>query len=265
MQSIHDEPGFIAAALADQRERRASFARNFSDPSHFRILDSIDGRTWSDDVADRHVSQEVRELRQREREKGKKWFNPSAVACALSHRDVLLAEAEKRDLILCEDDVRIESKFIGNWCDDEVRKIFMGLDGVVLLHYFSRQPIRPLGAEISRFGKYRIYEVDARGIRSAACYYANPHVARSIRNYQNPVSSTADHWEKMIEAGAFRHVYVVSPPPCTIGGFSSTIGYTEGDAKFGNAIWFRLARRFRRLMARRGNKIYETVSESFER
>jgi GR25 family glycosyltransferase involved in LPS biosynthesis len=252
-----DKVIFVCASLAGETVRQRSFSENFSDKSLFCFVDSVDGRGWSDFEADVHVSDEMRQLRERERLKGKLWINPAAIACALTHRDKLLVEAEKRDVVLCEDDVLLKCNFIEIWREDEVRRKFAKCDGLVLMHYTSRSPITASGPPIAEFSEYQIFKLDEVHVSSGACYYAPPSVARRIRQYQTPVSVSADHWLAMKKAGAFSDIYVVHPSPCTIAGMASNIGY-GGNLK-SNAWWIVLARRLKRMVQLRRKRFYETL------
>lgn len=249
--------GFVAASLASEKGRRRSFAANFSDPSQYCIVDSIDGRCWTDAYADTLTTDAVRAIRELEKKKGKMWFRPSAVACAITHRDKLLSEAERNDVILCEDDIRISDDFIKSWQDESVRAAFRQLDGVVLLHYISRSPVIA-EKEIATFARFRIYKLNASGIRSAGCYYASPAVARRIREYQTPISCTADHWDQMIRDGVFRDLYAIHPAPASTGGFSSNIGYGKSLVE-SDSLPCRILRRLRRDFLRRTGKFYEAL------
>lgn len=248
---------FLCASLAAETARRQSFSANFSDKSLFRFVDSVDGRSWSDSEADVHVTDEMRQLRERERLRGKLWINPAAIACALTHRDKLLAVAEERDVILCEDDVLINRDLIDLWRQDDVRKLFAAYDGVVLMHYISRTPITSSTAPVAEFGPYKIFKLDEVHVSSGACYYAPPLVARRMREHQTPLRSTPDHWLEMKKAGVFSGIYVVHPSPCRIAGMASNIGY--GGHWKSNSWLIVLARRFKRQLQRRRQRFYETL------
>lgn len=248
---------FLCASLSDQIERKRSFSSCFSDANLFRFVDSVDGRSWSEEQADEHFSQNMKALRTREREKGLRWISPPAIACALTHRDGLLFHAQSRSLILCEDDILIAGDFIQHWRDDELRKKMNGLDGVVLLHYFSRTPIVGSGSPLFSFGKYGVYEVESGNVVSGACYFAPQTVAHSIRLAQNPIETSADHWVEMKRRRVFSSIFVVSPSPCRVAGLASNIGY-GGDLN-SNALWVVWARRLKRMFLRSREDFYETL------
>lgn len=248
---------FLCASLSDQNERKRSFSSCFSDPSLFQFVDSVDGRSWSDEQADEYVSQEMKELRAREREKVFRWINPAAIACALTHRDKLLAHAQLRSLMLCEDDILMAGDFIEHWRDGELREKMNGLSGVVLLHYFSRTPIVASGPPLFSFGKYGVYEVESGNVVSGACYFAPQVVARSIRLAQSPIQTSADHWVEMKRRKVFSSIYVVHPSPCRVAGLASNIGY-GGDSN-SNALWVVWARRLKRMILRSRGDFYETL------
>lgn len=248
---------FLCASLAGETERQRSFSKNFSDKSLFRFVDSVDGRGWSDSEADVHVSDEMKLLRERERLKGKLWINPAAIACALTHRDKLLAEAEESDVVLCEDDILLRRDFIELWSEDDIKAQFSKLDSIVLLHYTSRSPITTSSPPVAEFGKYRIFKLDEAQVSSGACYFAPPQVASRIRHYQTPIRISADAWSEMKNQGVLPCVYVVHPSPCSIAGMASNIGY--GSAWRSNAVWIVLARRLKRLIQRSRQQVYETL------
>lgn len=259
-QALKDAPQelFICATLTGEIDRQRSFKSNFSDETLFRFVESVDGRNWTDSDADVHVSEAMRALRMREREGGKSWLNPAAIACALTHREKLLSEAEQRNVILCEDDALIRSDFIDLWMDNHVRDEFSRLDGIVLLHYMSRMPITTSRPPVSQFGKFKIFSIDDCDISSGACYYAPPLVAKQIRSHQNPISCSADHWTSMRKENIFRSIYVVHPAPARISGMASNIGYDSRSRS--NALWIVLARRVKRLIQRKRQRLYEDLT-----
>ena len=249
---------FLCASLTDESERQRSFSNNFRDKSLFRFVDSVDGRGWSDSEANAYVSEEMRLLRERERLKGKLWINPAAIACALTHRDKLLAEAEESNVILCEDDVLLNRDFIELWSENEIRETFSKLDSVVLFHYISQSLITTSTPSVAKFGKYRIFKLDeALHVTSGACYYAPPLIAKNIRAHQTPIRISADNWLEMKNNGVFSHIYVVHPSPVQIAGMASNIGY--GSAWKSNALWVVMARRLKRLIQRRRQNIHEKL------
>lgn len=253
------KPGFICATLLDQIERQASFAGSFGEPGQFRFVRSVDGRSWSEEEADTHISTELMEVRRRERERGKNWLNPAAVACALTHRDRLLAVAEQRPAILCEDDVLLDRDFVAAFTSQGVGwSAVQGLEGIVLFHYFSRDPITAYGPPVSSFGRYKIYRLDDVHVVSGACYHAPPKTAEAIRRFQTPLRVTADHWQAMRSNGVFPAIYAVDPSPCTIAGMASNIGYGgEWRSNSVLAVWLR---RIKRLLQRSRNRFHETIT-----
>lgn len=248
---------FFCATLPSETDRQLSFKKNFADEQIFHFVESVDGRNWSDAEADTHVSEAMRSLRRCERERGKSWLNPAAIACALTHRDKLLPEAEERNVILCEDDVLIQSSFIDLWLMDHVREQFSKLDGVCLLHYMSRDPITSSQPPIAQFGEFKIFAIDNCNILSGACYYAPCLVAKRIRSHQTPIQCSADHWSKMKEENLFKRIYVVHPAPAQISGMASNIGY-DGSWR-SNSSWIILARRIKRMLQRKRQKLYENL------
>lgn len=252
-----EQPIFLAASLPGEQERQRSFSRNFKDPATFGFVASVDGRDWSDEQADSFVSAELKAVRTVEREKGKLWINPAAIACALTHRDKLLAAAERSETVLCEDDAVIRPEFVSLWAKDEVRRTFAGCDGVVLMHYASRMPITSHCKPVAEFSGFGIYKIDDVHVVSGACYFAPRAVARRIRQYQTPIQCSADHWQKMKQDGVFKNIYVVHPAPCSTGSLASNIGY--GGEVRSNSPMIMLLRKLRRFLRRKQKKIYETL------
>ncbi len=253
---------FLCASLPDQIERKHSFASSFNNLSLFRFVESIDGRNWTDEKANEYVSKEMKSLRETERRKGRNWINSAAVACALTHRDGLLEAAQNHELILCADDVQISSDFIIQWQKREIRSKFAAQDGVVLLHYSSRGDIVAAREPIFRFGKYGVHKLLSHHIASGACYFAPPATAKSIISFQSPVSTTADDWRSMQNAGLFSSIYLVHPSPCNIAAMASTIGYGNSYRK--NTPIFRLIRKLNRLLNKHRTGIKHSIS-AFEK
>lgn len=248
---------FVCASLATETARQSSFSKRFHNPALFHFVPSIDGREWSEPEADQYVSQDLKALRAGERAKGKQWLNPAAIACALTHRDLLLAEAENRPVILCEDDVLLDRAFISQWTRDSMRDQFAGLDSVVLLHYMSQVPLTTSRPPVGVFGRYRVYRLDESRVSSGACYHAPPEVASKLRAFQAPIRTTADDWHTMQKEGVLPCVYVVHPSPVQIAGMASNIGY--GSAWTSNAPWVVWARRLRRFIQRRRCAFHENL------
>lgn len=257
----NDMPGrdaiFICASLEGENERQRLFSRNFQDRGLFKFVESIDGRHWAEDEADVHVSKSMREVREKERAKGKRWISAAAVACALTHRDRLLPEAMDRDVVLCEDDVSINRDFIDLWSKPDIREAFRQIDGVVLMYYWSRAPITSQGEAVLRLGEYSVRRLDDLHILAAACYYVPPAVAERIREFQTPLHCTADHWHEMRRNGVFRDIYAIHPAPANTGSLTSNIGY--GGKITSNSLFFRLLRTLRRGLAKRRKEIYESI------
>lgn len=252
-----DQAVFICASLPDQVERRYSFARVFGNKALFRFVDSVDGRNWSASEANCYISTALKSRWERESLKGGVWINPAAIACALSHRDKLLAEASKRDVVLCEDDVILQHDFIDLWSRFDVRSLFSKCDGVVLLHYTSSAPITVSGAPVFNFGRYQVFKLDDVHVASAACYYVNSVVASNIRQYQTPIRNCADEWVDMKRNGVFASVYILHPSPCRMAGMASNIGY--GGRWKNNSVFFILARRLRLVIRRLIKHHYDSV------
>lgn len=248
---------FLCATLADQAARQRSFADSFEDPAVFRFVEAIDGRDWTEEDADRLVTPELKLVREQERLKGKTWLNPAAVACAVTHRDKLLSAARTRSLILCEDDIRLAPDFVALWSDPVRREALAQLDGVVLIHYASREPITALAAVAGRIGQYTVHRLHDCHVVSGACYYAPPAVAEEIAQFQTPIRCTADHWLEMKQRGAIKNMYAMSPSPVRIAPLTSTIGY-RGQLHSNSAL-ARFVRGLRRSVRRRRHIFYDEL------
>lgn len=252
------DPIFLCASLPGEVYRQRSFAKNFSSQHAYAFVDSVDGRQWSEEEADSYCSMTMKELRQRERDKGKRWLNPAAIACALTHRDKLIALSEKRNVILCEDDSIIEGDFIALWHDKSTQNTFAKCDSVVLIHYRSASPITSSAPPVAEFGKYKIFRVDDGNVGSGACYYLPPNIANRVRKYQTPINVSADSWQQMRHDGVFKNVFVVSPSPVRIAPAASNIGY--GNASDGNGLLTTVTRKIWRRIQRFRRPIYDELT-----
>ncbi|HSP31175.1 MAG TPA: hypothetical protein VLO13_04070 [Halomonas sp.] len=236
--------GFLCASLSSEIERRLKFSSSFKDPAQYRFVESIDGRNWGVDDADKHVSEEFKSFRKKERDKGKKWVNEAAVACALTHRDKLLKEAAERECFLCEDDVVIDSSFIKHWQCKVIRSKLSDLNGLVLGCYSSHNSIEVSQEPSLTFGKFGVYEVLDCKIYSGACYFLPPHLAESVFLLQAPIKYTADQWNDISKEIGFP-VYVIYPAPASFVAFSSNIGYGNFRVS-SNSLYWRLIRKINR-------------------
>ncbi len=165
--------GFLCASLSSEIERRLKFSSSFKDPAQYRFVESVDGRSWTVEDADKHVSEEFKLLRNKERERGRKWVNEAAVACTITHRDKLLKEAAERECFLCEDDVVIDSSFIKHWQCKMIRSQLSELNGLVLGCYSSHDSIAVSAEPALTFGKFGVYEFLGSKVYSAACYFSS--------------------------------------------------------------------------------------------
>ena len=252
--------GFVCASLGTELARRKAFARSFADPAQLRFVESVDGRGWSEAEADTWVTPELRDLRQREAAKGKRWIGPPAIACALTHRDCLLAAAETDDVILCEDDARVSRDFIDAWQVGSVRSMFRDCGGVVLAHYRANQPIVTSTQPHATFGRYGIYRLTSEHIMSGASYYCPPSVARDIRQLQRPISTSADDWLTFHKRVGFDGIYLLHPSPIRLMPFASTIGYSTRWLARQNGKLTRMARELRRKLSRSAQGSFDSIT-----
>lgn len=252
--------GFVCASLGTELARRKAFARPFDDPAQLRFVESFDGRGWSEAEADTWVTPELRDLRQREAAKGKRWIGPPAIACALTHRDRLLAVAETDDVILCEDDARLNRDFIHSWQIESVRSMFRDCGGVVLAHYRANQPIVTSTQPYATFGRYGIYRLTSDHIMSGASYYCPPSIARDIRQLQSPISTSADDWLAFHKRVGFDGIYLLHPSPIRLMPFASTIGYSTRWLARQNGILLRTARELRRKLSSSSNRSFDSIT-----
>jgi hypothetical protein len=252
--------GFICASLPDQLERRRRFAVEFAAREQFEFVDSIDGRSWSIEEADKFVSDHLRAVRQTEREKGKTWLNEAAVACALTHRDKLLVIAEQRDVFLCEDDAVIGRDLIDAFQQPSFRNGLRQLNGPVLAHYLAHVPILTDESPVIRLGRFGVYRLTSSHIMSGACYYASPTVAGAIRKAQTPINYAADLWLNMRRDGAFADIFLLHPRPCNTAGFYSTIGYRKSTLFNSNHLVLRALRKLNRKLWDRKLNAHHAIS-----
>ena len=252
--------GFVCASLGTELARRRAFARSFNDPAQLRFVESVDGRGWSEAEADAFVSDEMKEIRRRSRAEGKKWINESAVACALTHRDRLLPEALKRDVILCEDDVAIHRDFVRLWQKEGVRSVFRECTGPVLLHYRANSPIEVNPLPVATFGRYAIHRLTSQHIMSGVCYYVNEKTAAAFREAQTPIHSAADQWRRIQKDAGFPDIFLVHPSPCRLSEFASTIGYSSSRLSSSNLLLVHLLRRMHRKIRAHRYRIFDRVS-----
>jgi len=258
----HHFGGFVCASLATDVSRRIAFSKSFSDPALFRIVESIDGRGWSEEDADALVTPELRDLRRREVSNGKLWIGPPAIACALTHRDRLLAAAENDDVILCEDDARLSRDFIDAWQSQSVRTMFRDCGGVVLAYYRANLPILTEIQPRATFGRFGIYRLMSEHIMSAVTYYCPPAIARDIRQLQRPIATSADNWQTFQKRIGFDGVYLIHPSPVQLMPFASSIGYSTHWLARRNDVISRMARKLRRQFLRPSYVVFDSISNS---
>ena len=222
----------LVASLPDEDARRRGVRENLGRSDlPFAIVDSIDGRRWGDEEVSGHLSEELNGLRLRVNQRGGVWLASGAIACALTHRDGLLANVIEDGRILCEDDIHFEPDFMDLLARGDALEALSAInDGVVLLNY--RAQGRHLAAEkspVARFGRYSIHKVVGR-VASGAAYFVSPDVAQKIVAYQTPLRVSADSWTTMKEAGVFSEIYLVHPLPVGTGMYPTSINY-YGDRK----------------------------------
>jgi hypothetical protein len=256
----------LIASLPDEVGRRQGVRANFEGRNiPFAILDSVDGRGWSDEEVSSHVSEELNALRLRIQNRGGIWLASGAIACAITHRDLLLGNVAAPGRIVCEDDILFQPEFLDSLEDSTALKALSALDdGVVLLNY--RAHGRHLVAEktpVARFGSYSIHKSIGH-VASGAAYFATPEVAQRIRCHQTPVRDSADSWNAMKDAGAIDEIYLVHPMPVGTGMFPASINYYQGRRRIGvlaylqRNTWLRWLR-WRWLMAK--GKFTERVTD----
>lgn len=252
--------GFVCASLGTEHVRRQAFTRSFDDPAQLCFVESVDGRGWSEEEADAFVTPELRDLRRMEAAQGKRWIGPPAIACALTHRDRLLAAAETKDRISCEDDTRLSKDFIEAWQVESVRNMFRDCGGVVLAHYRSNTPILTETHPHAIFGRYGIYKLTSEHISSGACYYCPPAISCDLRQMQRPISTSADHWLTFQERIGFEGIYLIHPSPVRLMPFASTIGYSTNWLSRQDGAVYRMARELRRKLSRPEQGSFDSIS-----
>lgn len=237
---------FFCASLPDSTARRIAFERNFFSRDSFKIIDAVDGRSWTEEDADRFCAHELTQLRASLRRQGKKWASPAAIACALTHRDLLLRRAEAIDAILCEDDATFHPDFIEAWSRQSNRQVLREIEGVTLLYHLSRGPVVVEKAPVAKIGPFKAYRVKSNNVLSAVAYYASPDAAAGIRRVQTPLVTSSDNWHQFKQLGAFKDLYIMHPAPVTLAPFDSVIGY--GGLIKGDSLLARTLRRMNRIL-----------------
>ncbi|MCE9664017.1 hypothetical protein LY622_11225 [Halomonas sp. M5N1S17] len=228
--------GFLCASLSSEIERRLMFSSSFKDPAQYRFVESVDGRDWTVEDADKHVSEEFKLLRKKERDRGKSWVNEAAVACAITHRDKLLKEAAERECFLCEDDIVLDGSFISYWQCEMIRSRLSELNGLVLGCYSSHNIIAVREKPLLTFGKFGVYEVLGCKVYSGACYFLPPPLAESVIFLQAPVKYTADQWDAISKSIGFP-IFLIHPAPASFVAFSSNIGYGNFSVSSNSLFW----------------------------
>lgn len=215
----------LYASLPDQVERRKAIQRNVQDTVPIAFVESIDGRQWTEEEAFAHVSEYWKDRRTRLLSKGVNSMPTGAVACALTHRDRLLANAEEGGKILCEDDAMFDTRFLEHVASNEVAEVLERLSGVTLLNYRWRGDIQAEREPVAYIGKYSVHRLRSKSIVSAAAYYLPARLVGPLRAAQTPVDRAADLWTEFRDNGVFEDVFLVHPTPARVGQFISSINY----------------------------------------
>lgn len=253
---------FVCASLPNEKARRAHFLKPFSDSRQVHFVESIFGGDWTIEYAEGLMSPSFRELWKLMRERGRTWINQRAIACAITHRDRLLSIAEEGDCILCEDDALIKDNFIRLWKEEENRKILRDLGGIVLMNYTSRSEIFVNSNPVGNIGNYKIFRSGTKSVSSAACYYVPPLIAPRLRAIQTPLIATADSWGTFSSSLEGVDVFLIDPPPCTIGNFASTIGYRDRNIPLPNTFFVKMLRSVGRRLLRLRKKNFTRVQKT---
>ena len=215
----------LYASLEEQAKRRASVKRNVRHHAKFAFFRSIDGREWSEQEVENHLSCTMISRRRTESAQGRDWLTRGAIACAITHRSNLIDRIGDLGKVCCEDDAVIARSMLAYIGDGTLQAGLEKLDGVTLLNYRSRSDIIAEREPVMTIGKYSVHKVRPAGLGSGACYFVPSHAAKNIVSFQTPISASADHWDEMISGRAFKDLYVVHPRPASIGDFPTTMGY----------------------------------------
>ena len=246
----------LYASLEEQERRRASVKRNVGHHAKFAFVRSVDGREWSEEEVEKHLSSAMISRRRTESAKGRDWLTRGAIACAITHRSNVIGRIGDLGKICCEDDAVIARSMLAYIGDGTLQACLEKLEGVTLLDYRSRSDIVAKRDPVMTIGKYSVHKVRPAGIGSGACYFVPSHIAKQIVSFQTPISTSADHWDEMISGGAFQNLYVIHPRPASIGDFPSTMGYAYSRKSRAKDLLSRivLLRRFKnKFMAIRGD------------
>jgi len=251
----------LYASLDEQNERRRAIQSNIGNILSYAVVGCIDGRGWSDSDAETFLSTEMRETRRNEFAAGKTWLATGAIACAITHRDHMIAQCHPIGKVLCEDDALIQEDFVGHIASGEVANVLDALPGVTLLNYRARSQISADQAPIAKIGRYSIHRSTSQGIASAAAYFVPASVASKIVKEQTPLRWPVDAWLAMRDAGVFGEVFLVHPSPARVGDFASTINYGRDGGRILQALRHtRVLRRLRWWLLERQGKTYTRIN-----
>lgn len=250
----------LYASLNEQYERRRAIERNIKSRAEYEVMACVDGRAWTDDQVNAQLSDDLRQVREKAMQDGRTWLATGAVACALTHRDHLIANCFKQGKVLCEDDALFDGEFIDLISSGDVAEQLEPLPGVTLINYRSRSHIFADKKPAARIGRYTVHRARSTGIASAAAYFVPSHVAKKIVPAQSPLKWPVDGWQAMAKDGVFDHVYLVYPSPARVGDFPSTINYGRDGHKLLDMLRNnRLLRRLRWWQLRWSGKTHSTI------
>lgn len=225
LETLLRQAKVLYASLDEQIERRKAIKKNIGGRVPYAIVSCVDGRGWTEDVTNSHLSEELLQVRKASQAAGKTWLASGAVACAVTHRDHLIGQSHPLGKVLCEDDAVFNKDFISLIASGQVAHELSKLGGVTLLNYRSRQPITADREPVARIGRYTVHRLTSGSVASAAAYFVPENVAKSIQSGQSPLRWPVDAWASFRDAGLFREIYLVHPSPARVGDFPSTINY----------------------------------------
>ena len=257
------DAAILYASLDDQRARRENVCRNIGSRVRFAFVRCIDGRAWTEEETNSRLSDQMRQLREKSLREGKTWLASGAIACAISHRENLIGNIRDKGKVLCEDDAVIKDAFLNHIADGSAAEVLDALDGIAMLHYISPRPVQADRAPVAQIGNYTVHRANPKGLASAASYFVPANIAPRIKSFQSPLRVSVDHWDLMIDGGAFANLYVIHPAPARVGDFPTTINYGVGSKNkiLDRLRHIRLLRRIKWVLGRASHKYFESITE----
>ena len=239
----------LYASLPEHVNRRKSVINNLKNKVKFAFINSLDGRKWTDEQTESHLSKKMIQFRRDQINKGRDWLSPGVIACAMTHRK-MISTIDVKGKFCCEDDAVIETDVIKLISDGSLQLILDELDGLTLLDYRSRRNIIAEKKPFQKIGKYSIHRVISYNLGSAACYFVPAKIAKRFVRYQTPINASPDQFDEMQKMGVFKNLYILHPKAARSSDFPTTMGYNYSQKTnylfklLGNIIWIRRLKYF---------------------